>query len=34
MGVPSAEGVTVLTGLADTLFNTVPVIVGVRLTIL
>ncbi len=34
MGVPSAVAVTVTAVLADTLFNTVPVILGVRVTIL
>ncbi len=34
MGVPAAEGVTVIAELADKLSNTVPVILGVRVTIL
>jgi hypothetical protein len=34
VGVPAAEGVTVIAELADKLSNTVPVIVGVRVAIL
>jgi hypothetical protein len=34
VGVPAAEGVTVIAELADKLSNTVPVILGVRVTIL